>query len=176
MALAGELSCPFGIIIIIIMKIIALQPLLRRLQDGKNNSSSKSSSKSLPDLTGRHDDLLEELKMVTRKINPSENKSFSSRFVVHEKPKETFVVRRKKSGLVDDHFEAIVEPSPPPCNCPRHFAPAKNVDSNNNFNVTSRHRLTKDADFRGTNTSLIGTLLTTRFWEGQPFFFVMSHA
>ena len=36
------------------------------------------------------------------------------------------VVRRKKSGLVDDHFEAIVpsvteEPSPPPCNCPRHF-------------------------------------------------------
>ena len=36
------------------------------------------------------------------------------------------MVRRKKSGLVDDHFEAIVpsvteEPSPPPCNCPRHF-------------------------------------------------------
>ena len=46
------------------------------------------------------------------------------------------VVRRKKSGLVDDHFEAVVpiskannnssnvivdEESPPPCNCPRHF-------------------------------------------------------
>ena len=35
-------------------------------------------------------------------------------------------MRRKKSGLVDDHFEAVVpsvheEPSPPPCNCPRHF-------------------------------------------------------
>ena len=56
------------------------------------------------------------------------------------------VVRRKKSGLVDDHFQAIIpsascndkkgtsygsnpppsqmgvhEDSPPPCNCPRHF-------------------------------------------------------
>ena len=53
------------------------------------------------------------------------------------------VVRRKKSGLVDDHFQATIpsgcsdkkgaphpppppqtgvhEDSPPPCNCPRHF-------------------------------------------------------
>ena len=57
-------------------------------------------------------------------------KSFSSRFVTHVKPDSVKVVRRKKSGLVDDHFEAVIlsesedenDEDQPPCNCPRHGA------------------------------------------------------
>ena len=57
-------------------------------------------------------------------------KSFSSRFVTHVKPDSVKVVRRKKSGLVDDHFEAVIlsesedenGEDQPPCNCPRHGA------------------------------------------------------
>jgi hypothetical protein len=77
-------------------------------------------------------------------------KSFSSRFVSQVKPESqsaaaaamSKVVRRKKSGLVDDHFQAIIpavcdkkmapvhEDSPPPCNCPRHFPKPSQVISN----------------------------------------------
>ena len=61
-----------------------------------------------------------------------EPKSFSSRFVTHVKPESVKVVRRKRSGLADDHFEAVIVSSEdeaggdqPPCNCPRHGGSAK---------------------------------------------------
>lgn len=100
-------------------------------------ASSSDNSKSLPDLTvdKSSSSLLQELKSVTLQRNETP-KSFSSRFVSHIKPDSAKVVRRKKSGLVDNHFEAVIcpkhEESPPPCNCPRHF-PAKSQ--------LSRHRL-----------------------------------
>ena len=112
-------------------------------------------------------------------------KSFSSRFVSQVKPESqsaaaaaaamSKVVRRKKSGLVDDHFQAIIpavcdkkvapvhEDSPPPCNCPRHFPKPSQVISNKPSqeiakgptaaaaSTTSRHRLKTggDADILG---------------------------
>ena len=115
------------------------QQIVRRLyRSGAGTKADKNnnSSKSLPDLSIAQDLLLEELKSVTlqRHPVPSEaTKSFSSRFVSHVKQhpdgsSSVKVVRRKKSGLVDDHFEATVpscvksakKSSPPPCNCPRH--------------------------------------------------------
>ena len=64
-------------------------------------------------------------------------KSFSSRFVTHVKPDSVKVVRRKKSGLVDDHFEAVIlsesedenGEDQPPCNCPRHGVPKQDFKS-----------------------------------------------
>ena len=63
-------------------------------------------------------------------------KSFSSRFVTHVKPDSVKVVRRKKSGLVDDHFEAVIlsesedeVEDQPPCNCPRHGVPKQDFKS-----------------------------------------------
>jgi hypothetical protein len=113
-------------------------------------------------------------------------KSFSSRFVSQVKPESqsaaaaalSKVVRRKKSGLVDNHFQAIIpavcdkkvapvhEDSPPPCNCPRHFPKPSQVISNKPSqeiakgptaaavaaaSTTSRHRLKTggDADILG---------------------------
>ena len=111
-------------------------------------------------------------------------KSFSSRFVSQVKPESqsaaaaaamSKVVRRKKSGLVDDHFQAIIpavcdkkvapvhEDSPPPCNCPRHFPKPSQVISNKPSqeiakgptaataaaaaaSTTSRHRLKTGGD------------------------------
>ena len=101
-------------------------PKRNRLYKPSSNVDKNNNSKSLPDLTGA-----EKLVISTPvERNGQETKSFSSRFVSHVKPDSVKVVRRKKSGLVDDHFEAIIpcqstqekkhEDSPPPCNCPRH--------------------------------------------------------
>ena len=119
------------------------QQIVRRLyRSGAGTKADKNnnSSKSLPDLSIAQDLLLEELKSVTLQRHPAAvpseaTKSFSSRFVSHVKQhpdgsSSVKVVRRKKSGLVDDHFEATVpsckeqaKSSPPPCNCPRHATP-----------------------------------------------------
>lgn len=99
----------------------------------KNNNNSKS----LPDLTVDKSSSSQDQSGTSRIIQETP-KSFSSRFVSHIKPDSAKVVRRKKSGLVDNHFEAVIcpkhEDSPPPCNCPRHISvPSKSQ--------LSRHRL-----------------------------------
>ena len=142
--------------------------------------SERNNSKSLPDLTDEETStkLLHELKSATL-LRANMAKSFSSRFVSHIKPDSSGgnsgsgskVVRRKKSGLVDDHFQAIIpscsdkkvapvhEDSPPPCNCPRHFPKPSEVllantgdggGGGQDGGSTSRHRLkTGDADILG---------------------------
>ena len=77
-----------------------------------------------------------------------QTKSFSSRFVTQVKPDSARVVRRKKSGLVDDHFEAVIGSSSedeyedgPPCNCPRHSMGKQDFKSQSRHRLKSSHQL-----------------------------------